>query len=78
MGYSHHRVVLFGNKASQERLASGISTLSNITLNDDDSLPNLICAKSKWRVESMENHTEFAEGQEKSLAENPKFPYILP
>ena len=47
MGYSHHRVVLFGKKASQERLA---------TLDNDDSLPNLICAKCKWRVESLENH----------------------
>ena len=54
MGYSHHRVALFGKKASQERLASRISALSDITLNDDDSLPNLICAKCKRRVESLE------------------------
>ena len=27
------------------------------TLNDDDSLPNLMCAKRKWRVESLDNHT---------------------
>ena len=75
MGYSHHRVALFGKKASQERLASRISALSDITLNDDDGLPNLICAKCKRRVESLENHTEFAEGHEKSLAENPNFHY---
>ena len=52
MAYSHHRVALFG-KASQERLASRISA---ITLNDDDGLPNLMYAKCKWRVESLENH----------------------
>ena len=57
MAYSHHRVALFGKKASQERLASRISALSDITLNDDDGLPNLICAKCKQRVESLENHT---------------------
>ena len=57
MGYSHHGIALFGKKASQERLASRISALSDITLNDDDGLPNLICAKSKRRVESLENHT---------------------
>ena len=69
VGYSHHRVALFGKKASQERLASRINALSDITLNDDDvrGLPNLICAKCKRR--SLENHTEFAEGHEKSLAE---------
>ena len=75
MGYSHHRVALVGIKASQERLASRISALSDIALNDDDSLPNLICAKCKQRVESLENHTEFAEGHGKSLAENPNFHY---
>ena len=76
MGYSHHRVALFGKtKAGQERLASRISALSDITLNDDDGLPNLICAKCKRRVESLENHTEFAEGHEKSLAENLNFHY---
>ena len=52
VAYSHHRVALFG-KASQERLASRISA---ITLNDDDGLPNLMYAKCKWRVESLENH----------------------
>ena len=57
MAYSHHRVALFGKKASQERLASRISALSDITLNDDDGLPNLICAKCKRTVESLENHT---------------------
>ena len=44
-------------KASQIRLASRISTLSDVTLNDDDGLPNLMCAKCKRRVESLENHT---------------------
>ena len=34
MAYSHHRVALFGEKASQERLASRISALLDITLND--------------------------------------------
>ena len=43
--YSHHKVAFFffGKKASQERLASRISTLLDITLNDDDGLPNLVC-----------------------------------
>ena len=36
-----YRVALFGKKASQERLASRISALLDITLNDDDGLPNL-------------------------------------
>ena len=54
MAYSHHRVALFGKKASQERLASRISTLLDITLNDDDGLPSLVCAKCKRRVESLE------------------------
>ena len=57
MAYSHHRVALCGKKASQERLALRISALSDITLNDDDGLPNLICAKCKRRVESLDNHT---------------------
>ena len=52
--YSHHRVALFGKEASQERLASRRSTLLDIMLNDEDSLPNLRCAKSKLRVESLE------------------------
>ena len=55
--YGHHRVALFGKKASQERLASRISAVLDITLNDDDGLPNLMCAKCKRRVESLENHT---------------------
>ena len=45
---------MFGKKASQERLASRISTLLDITLNDDDGLPSLVCAKCKRRVESLE------------------------
>ena len=75
MGYSHHRVALFSKKATQERLASRISALSDIMLNDDDGLPNLICAKCKQRVESLKNHTEVTEWHEKSLAENPNFHY---
>ena len=31
VAYSHHRVALFGKKASQERLASRISALLDIT-----------------------------------------------
>ena len=54
MAYSHQRVALFGKKASQERLPSRISTLLDITLNNDDNLPNLRCAKCKLRVESLE------------------------
>ena len=41
VAYSHHGV----EKASQERLASRISALLDITLNDDDGLLNLRCAK---------------------------------
>ena len=41
-------------KASQERLPSRISALLDTTLNDDDGLPNLRCAKCKRRVESLE------------------------
>ena len=52
--YSHHRVALLGNKASQERLASRIGALLDITLNDDDGLLNLGCAKCKQRLESLE------------------------
>ena len=54
MANSHHRVALFGKKASQERLAPRISALLDITLNDDEGLPNLLCAKCKRRVESLE------------------------
>ena len=54
MAYSYH-IVLFGKKkASQERLASRISTPLDITLNDDDGSANLRCAKCKRRVESLE------------------------
>ena len=76
-GFSHHRVALFGKKkASQERLALRISALSDITLNGDDGLPNLICAKCKRRVESLENHTEVAEGHEKRLLKIQNFHYM--
>ena len=51
--YSHHRVALFGNKASQEKLASRISTVLDITLNDNDGLPNLM-SKVQAGVESLE------------------------
>ena len=53
MTYSHHRVALFGKKDSQERLASRISALLDITLNCDNGSANLMCAKSKQRVESL-------------------------
>ena len=59
VAYSYHRVALFGKKTSQERLASRISALLDITLNDDDGLPNLMCSKCKRRVESLENHTQW-------------------
>ena len=53
MAYSHHRVAeLFGKKASQKRLASRISALLDITLNDGDGLLNLSCAKCKQSLES--------------------------
>ena len=65
MAYSHHRVAaLFGKKASQERLAS---RSSDITLNDDDGIPNLMCAKCKRRVESLENHTWGLKGMRNRL-----------
>ena len=43
MAYSHHRVALFGKKDSQERLASRISALVDITLNYDDGSANHVC-----------------------------------
>ena len=43
MAYSHHRIALFGKKASQERLASRISPLLDITLNDDDGTESHVC-----------------------------------
>ena len=51
--YSHHRVALFGKKASQERVASRISAFLDITLNDDDGLLNLRCAKCKQSLETV-------------------------
>ena len=51
VAYSHHRVAL--KKASQERLASRISALLDITLNDDDGLLNLRCAKCKQSLETV-------------------------
>ena len=54
MVYSHHRVAWFDKKDSQERLASRISALLDITLNYDDGSANLMCAKCKRRVESLE------------------------
>ena len=53
MAYRHHRVALFSKKASQERLASRISALLDITLNDDDGLLNLKCAKCKQSLETV-------------------------
>ena len=54
MAYSHHRVALFGKKKdSQERLASRISALLDITFNYDDGSGNLMCAKCKRRVEKF-------------------------
>ena len=53
VAYSHHRVTLV-KKDSQERLASRISALLDITLNYDDGSANLMCAKCKQRVESLE------------------------
>ena len=47
---SHHRVALFGKKANQQRLASRISALLDVSVNDDDGLPNLICANARGPV----------------------------
>ena len=52
MAYSHHRVALFGKKASEERLVSRISALLDITLNNDGLL-NLRCAKCKQNLEMV-------------------------
>ena len=51
--FSHHRVALFGKKDSQERLASRISALLDITLNDDDGVLNLRCVKCKQSLETV-------------------------
>ena len=48
VAYSHHRVALFGKKDSrQERLASRISALLDITLNLTTA-QQILCAKCKW------------------------------
>ena len=58
VAYSHHRVALFGKKASQERLASRISALLGYNVERWRRLTeSLMCAKCKRRVESLENHT---------------------
>ena len=46
-------------KASQEGLASRISTLLDKTLNDDDGLLNLRCAKCKQSLAEMIDLTKF-------------------
>ena len=51
VAYSHHRVALFGKKASQERLASRIS--GSVGYNDDDGLLNFRCAKCKQSLETV-------------------------
>ena len=45
---------MFGKKASQEKLASRISTVLDITLNDNDGLPNVVC-EVQAGVESLES-----------------------
>ena len=77
MAYSYHRVALFGKKASQERLASRRSALLDITLNDGDGLPNLVCEVQAESLKFEEPHlgSEVTEGHAKSLAENPNFYY---
>ena len=54
MAYSHHRVALFGKKKlARKDSASRISALLDITLNDDDGLLNLRCAKCKQSLETV-------------------------
>ena len=52
MAYSHHRVALFGKKRQPGK--TSIKDLLDITLNCDDGSANLMCAKCKRRVESLE------------------------
>ena len=59
MAYSHHRVALFGKKVSQERLASRISALLDIT-NDDDGLPNL-----RYQYEVQAESWKFRDGDDR-------------
>ena len=57
-----------------------ISALLDITLNDDDGLPNLMCAKCKRRVESSENHTwgrKLLKGLRNRLLKIRTFHYII-
>ena len=73
MAYSYHRVALFGKKASQERLASKRSALSDITLNDGDRLPNLVC---EVQAESLKFGKPYLGSKVTELAENPNFHYM--
>ena len=53
MAYSHHRVTLFGKKVSQERLASRISALLDITMTTAYRISGA-STKCKRRVGSLE------------------------
>jgi len=54
VAYSHHRVALYGKKKLARKDYHQGSALLATTLNDDDGLPNLRCAKCKRKVESLE------------------------
>ena len=80
---------MFGKKASQEKLASRISTVLDITLNDNDGLPNLVC-KVQAGVESLDycddgpcGHGKWIKDQETLMSHNteesensPESPYF--
>ena len=52
VAYSHHRVALL-KKLARKDSASRISALLDITLNADDGLLNLRCAKCKQSLETV-------------------------
>ena len=50
--------LLFGTKAVEERLASRIHDLLDVTVDANDGLPQHICGKYKRRVETLERSAE--------------------
>ena len=51
-------ILLFGTKAVEERLASRINDMLDVTVDVNDGLPQHICGKCKRRVETLERSAE--------------------
>ena len=54
---ANHAILLFGTKAVEERLASRINDLLDVTVDANDGLPQHICGKCK-RMETLEKLAE--------------------